>query len=313
MTLSVLILADWTTVSKKADEEKTGAISGLKGSPALLCFVSLTIIVVIPIVVMLLYSVDSPNAIKTPWSAGDMLGYCGTMGAAFIALLGIVYGVFDAWEQQRVQSRKSIAPYFSMVILAQKNRKGLSSMPPFGIDNTVELHTTDAGFREISNEYCEVDERATYVIIGNKIEYKDGLNSHQWECVKSKYMRMVVNGLELTLSNETIYAPLRFTNTGPGCATNVRVGVYPKGEEWRGIRSMTLDHGESFYLGIYIDTENCSPVGNYELGIAYYDCFGYRYMQTFDLNVEKEENGPYVSKLEYVGRKAMIADPSSSN
>ena len=126
-------------------------------------------------------------------------------------------------------------------------------------------------------------------------------------------MRMVVNGLELSLSNQTIYAPLRFTNTGPGCATNVRVGVYSKGEEWRGVRAMTLDHGESFYLGINIDTEKCSPVGYYELGIAYYDCFGYRYMQTFDLSVDKEEDGSYVSKLEYVGRKVMIADPSSSN
>lgn len=182
-------------MSKKGDEEKPAAISGLKGSPALLCFVSLTIIVFIPIAVMLLYPVDSPNVIKTPWSAGDMLGYCGTMGAAFIALLGIVYGVFDAWEQQRVQSRKSIAPHFSMVILTQKNRKGLSFMLPFGSDDAVKLRTTDAGYREISNEYCEVDERETYVIIGNKIEYKDGLNSHQWECVKSKNMRMVVNGL----------------------------------------------------------------------------------------------------------------------
>ena len=76
---------------------------------------------------------------------------------------------------------------------------------------------------------------------------------------------------------------------------------------------MTLDHGESFYLGIYIDTENCSPAGNYGLGIAYYDCFGTRYMQTLDLIVEKEEDGSYVSKLEYVGRRAMIDDPSSSN
>lgn len=188
-------------MSKKADEEKLDAISGLKGSPALLCFVSLTIIVVIPVAVMLLYSVDLPNVIKSPWSAGDMLGYCGTTGAAFIALLGIVYGVFDAWEQQRVQRRKSIAPHFSMVILTQKNRKGLSSMFPFGSVDAAKLHTTDAGYREISNEYCEVDERETYVIIGNKIQYKDGLNSHQRECVKSKYMRMVVNGLELSLPN----------------------------------------------------------------------------------------------------------------
>lgn len=298
---------------KNADEEKIGESSGLKGSPALLCFVSLTIIVVIPVVVMLLYSVDSPNVIKTPWSAGEILGYCGTMGAAFIALLGIVYGVFDAWEQQRVQSRKSIAPYFSMVILTQKNRKGLGSMLSFGEDDAAESISTDVGSKGTSDEYCEVDERETYVIIGNVIEHKDGLTSQQWERVKSKQMRMFVNGLELSLPNKTIYVPLRFTNSGPGCATNVRVGVYPKGEEWRGVRSMTLDHGESFYLGIYIDTENCSPVGNYELGIAYYDCFGYRYMQTFDLIVEQEKDGSYVSRLDYVSRKATIADPASSN
>lgn len=53
-----------------------------------------------------------------------MLGYCGTMGAAFIALLGIVYGIVDAWDQQRTQSRMSAAPYFSMIMLTQKNRKG---------------------------------------------------------------------------------------------------------------------------------------------------------------------------------------------
>ena len=53
-------------------------------------------------------------------------------------------------------------------------------MLPFGSDDAVESHTNDAGYREISNEYCEADERETYVIIGNKIEYKDGLNRHQW-------------------------------------------------------------------------------------------------------------------------------------
>lgn len=67
------------------------------------------------------------------------------------------------------------------------------------------------------------------------------------------------------------------------------------------------------YTNISDAIEKCSPVGYYELGIAYYDCFGYRYMQTFDLSVDKEEDGSYVSKLEYVGRKVMIADPSSLN
>lgn len=242
-----------------------------------------------------------------------MLGYCGTMGAAFIALLGIVYGIVDAWDQQRTQSRMSAAPYFSMIMLTQKNRKGWLSDLPQCEGDPEESASSDAGSNSESKEYYEAEERDTYVLIGNTIEYKDGLTSEQRKRVTHSYLSESIEGLSLATPNPTIYVPLRFKNVGPGCANNVEVGVNRKGAVWRGVRSLTLDHGESFYLGIFIDTQTDSAIGEYELGIAFYDCLGFRYMQSFELKIKKEENGLHVAELECLGRKTMIDDQSYTN
>lgn len=272
-----------------------------------LYLISFAVIIIPPLAIELLYSVDSTQiVIKTPWSAGEMLGYCGTMGAAFIALLGIVYGIVDAWEQQRTQSRVSAAPYLSMVLLTQKNMKGWSSLLRSSDSNQDESALVDVDPNVFPKEYCEVDERETYVIIGNEIEYKNGLTSEQKKRITCKYMYESTEGLNLISPNPTIYMPLRFRNVGPGCANNVRVGVNPKGAVWRGVRSLTLDHGESFYLGIFIDTQTDSAIGEYEFGIAFYDCLGFRYMQSFELKVKQGENGCYLAELECLGRKTMI-------
>lgn len=102
-------------------KKRLGKTFAFSKKTANLFIASLVIIFLPPLVIAFLYSVDAQQVvIRTPWSAGEMLGYCGTMGAAFIALLGIVYGIVDAWDQQRTQSRMSAAPYFSMIMLTQK-------------------------------------------------------------------------------------------------------------------------------------------------------------------------------------------------
>lgn len=299
---------------KDGFRKRMGKACSLNNKAANLFIISLVIIFIPPLVIGFLYSVDASQVvIGTPWSAGEILGYCGTMGAAFIALLGIVYGIVDAWDQQRTQNRMSAAPYFSMITLTQKNRKGLSFMLPQYEDDPGETASSDALPSSDSAGYYEAEERDTYVIIGNEIEYKNRLTSEQRKRVTHSYLSESVEGLSLGMPNPTIYIPLRFKNVGPGCANNVKVGVNRKGAVWRGVRSLTLDHGVSFYLGIFIDIQHDSTIGEYELGIAFYDCLGFRYMQSFELKVGKEENGSHVTELECLGRKTMIDDQSYAN
>lgn len=299
---------------KEGFKKRLGKTFAFSKKTTNLFIASLVITFLPPLVIAFLYSVDAQQVvIRTPWSAGEMLGYCGTMGAAFIALLGIVYGIVDAWDQQRTQSRMSAAPYFSMIMLTQKNRKGWLSDLPQCEGDPEESASSDAGSNSESKEYYEAEERDTYVLIGNTIEYKDGLTSEQRKRVTHSYLSESIEGLSLATPNPTIYVPLRFKNVGPGCANNVKVGVNRKGAVWRGVRSLTLDHGESFYLGIFIDTQTDSAIGEYELGIAFYDCLGFRYMQSFELKIKKEEYGLHVAELECLGRKTMIDDQSYTN
>ena len=299
---------------KEGFKKRLGKTFALSKKTANLFIVSLVIIFLPPLVIGFLYSVDAQQVvIRTPWSAGEMLGYCGTMGAAFIALLGIVYGIVDAWDQQRTQNRMSAAPYFSMIMLTQKNKIGWAFMLPQYEGDSEESASSDTVSNSDSKGYYEVEERDTYVLIGNAIEYKDGFTNEQRKRVTHSYLSESIEGLGLVPPNPTIYIPLRFKNVGPGCANNVKVGVNRKGEVWRGVKSLTLDHGESFYLGIFIDTQTDSAVGEYELGIGFYDCLGFRYMQSFELKIKKEENGRHVAELECLGRKTMIDDQSYTN
>ena len=74
-----------------------------------------------------------------------------------------------------------------------------------------------------------VEERDTYELIGNTIEYKDGLTSEQRKRVTHSYLSESIEGLSLATPNPTIHVPLRFKNVCPGCANNVKVGVNHKG------------------------------------------------------------------------------------
>lgn len=75
-------------------------------------------------------------------------------------------------------------------------------------------------------------------------------------------------------------------NIGPGAASCVRVGINRLDDEWRGACSWTIDHGEDFYLGIYIDTSCENVFGQYVIGVVFSDHLGYEYRQDFDINIE---------------------------
>lgn len=115
-------------------------------------------------------------------------------------------------------------------------------LPQYG-DDPEEPASSDAWPCSDSAGYYEAEGRDTYVIIENAIEYKERLTSEQWKRVTHSYLSESIEGLSLGTPNPTIYIPLRLKNVGPGCANNVKVGVNCKGDVWRGVRSLTLDHG----------------------------------------------------------------------
>lgn len=275
----------------------------LRNGPWLIV-IGLAAVVIPPLTLFLLYAIGrSYPLIESPWTAGEALGYCGAVDAAIVALLGLLYSICDGWEQQRTQLRESAAPYFSMVALEARNKKG-----PFSREGVVPDVEDQQKCSESSMlGYCEVVNRELYAIIGDGVVYRSQLDAKQRECVESTFLRETCGeGVFAIVKNPVIYLPLRFRNVGQGCANGVRVGVNRKTEEWKGYNSGSFDHGEGFYLGVYVDTEEANAYGGYGVGIVFNDCLGYKYMQVFDLIVKKEDSDRSSVLIEYVGRKTLI-------
>ncbi len=88
---------------------------------ALLCYAG---VIAIPVAIYFLYLLGEIfPLIITPWSAGEMLSYCGTLVAAAIAILGVYWGLRFSKQAQERQIRDEAAPFFSAVFLTQRNKR----------------------------------------------------------------------------------------------------------------------------------------------------------------------------------------------
>lgn len=287
----------------KLNKPRVSAKQGIPKGTLRLVAICLAVVIAPPLAIFLLYAIGkSCPAIESPWTAGEMLGYCGAVAAAVVALLGLVFSIRDGWEQQRAQLRESAAPYFSMVILKAMNKKH----PFSSLEASEEDQTQTRCDEDLPAGYYEADVREVFAIVGDDIVYRWELSDKQRERVESTLLtKEIAEGAFAIVSNPVISIPLRFRNVGQGCANGVRVGVNRKMDEWKGVCSWSLDHGEDFYLLIYIDTEH-DVLGDYEVRIVFEDCLGYRYMETFNLIVARDASGRANASIDYVGRKTII-------
>ncbi len=293
-----------------AGRHRTDVQDRERSSIRLVILASVILSAALPLVLYALYRIGEAHPVfKSPWSAGEMLGYLGAVAGAAVALMGLLYSIRDGWRQQRDQTRESAAPYFSAVFLRQKNKRLHSSNAANGNGDEGVLGCDGDchGATESFMAYCEVDERKIYAFLGEEITYGFKLSADQRDRVESSFLDIEpVKGVVFTALNPVIYVPIRFRNVGQGCANGVRVGVNRKDEDWAGVCSWSIDRGEDFYLGVYIDTDAENVLGDYEIRIVFSDCLEYEYIERFKLLVDKNDQGRPRSAVEYIGRKTVL-------
>lgn len=276
----------------------------------LLCILA---IIVPPVVIMILYSVDRNKPfLVTPWSAGEMLSYCGVFGAAVIAIFGVYWSLRTDRQAQERLIREESAPFFAAIFLEQKNKRssfGEELRNANRAQNTQEGEHGDAA-TPCRKEYDEVDARELYVLLDEEVSYKTKLNREQLEHIQSFDLKeSIAPGIHTFVSNPIIYIPLYLKNVGKGPAVAVRVGVNPKGSDWSGVKYWTLMPSDYFYLGIYADTAKDAALGEYELRLVYFDQLDYQYIQRFELNVARqiEKQGPSI-QMAFYGQRELLSD-----
>lgn len=276
------------------------------------------VVVALPLAIYALYSFgESCPLIVAPWSAGDMLSYCGTLVAAVVAILGVYWSLRSSRREQERQIRDEVAPFFSAVFLTQKNKRdpfiemflGRSGQRADvdGDDKT----ESDQGVNCGDEGYREVDSREIYVILDGDISYKAKLDEEQAKRTQSKNLKVeMAMGVVAITPNPVIFNPIYLKNVGKGAAVSVRVGVNPKESDWAGVQYWTLMPGDYFYLGLYVDTSKQAVFGEYELRVVYFDCLGCQYIQRFELNVvpgDDEDAAPQV-QMAYYGSRGLLSD-----
>ena len=299
--------------------------------------------VIPPSAIFFSYPLDAPSlSIVTPWTAGEMLSYCGAIGAAVIAIFGVYWSIRDGSRSRERQQRDEVAPFFSAVFLMQENKRDAFSEMfratrrrcsnrdeaegAFeGLDNHGAEVQVGKGFAGCdgaermegnlecisgSTEYRETDSRKVYVILGDTISYAKELSEEQLRYVRSSSLNeRMASGVTAIVPNRVIYRPINLMNAGKGAAISVRVGVNPKDSDWSGVKYWTLMPEEHFYLGIYVDTEKKAAYGEYELRLVYFDCLGCQYMQRFELNVVREDNGSVPAvQMGLYGPRELLSD-----
>jgi len=270
-----------------------------------ICFLAALIV---PVVLDGLFDVGEETPIfVVPWSAGDALGYCGAILAAIIAIVGVFFTLKTGEKERETQIRDSVAPYFSAIFLDQENKRN----PFFDFlirGKAGDEQRKDNESPEEQDEYREIENHTVYAILGDPIAYRRKLAKDQTEKVQSTLVEEeIARGVRASVVNPVIYIPLKMRNTGQGTASAVRVGVNRREDSWSGVCSWTIGPGDDFYIGIYADTDKVGVVGAYEVRIVFYDCLGYQYLQTFELNVSKENDTPQAG-MAYVGSRKVISD-----
>lgn len=257
--------------------------------------------------------------IIVPWSAGDALTCSGALSAACVAIYGVYCTLWDnriaraeQVRQDRIaqedQLREAAAPYFSAVFLEQEAKRTL-------VDEMLDALKSKVIPEEpiASSDYREVERCKLFVIMGDEIRYSRRLDESQSNRVKSTLgSESGEKGVTFLLCNPVIFIPLKMLNTGPGAASSVRVGVNRDNGEDNHLFascSFVLDHGEGFYLGIYVDTSRKKVSGNYIIEILYSDTLGYQYKQSFKLNVidSMESKGHPRVDVAYVGSRELLS------
>lgn len=244
-----------------------------------------------------------------------MLGYVAAFTASFVAVGGIYVTLAHASKSQQEQVRMGVIPCISLTLL---QRKGLRSH--FTEEESADSKIDESGYPP---KYEELERDCLIVVLDNSITYRSMLTDEQKKNVIHRDSLLPCNEGVAFFPNPVIYIPVRFRNVGAGAAISLRIGVFCIAKEDSSdkdelISMKTFDCGESFYMGIYIDTSKENIFGDYLIVIDYLDILGYRYRQYFPMeicapdNKKAQEKGsvyayPHVN-IEYRIKRVMTED-----
>lgn len=268
-----------------------------------LVILSLVIIIfllfVIPFLINVFFQYRAPlRWLEATWGSGDLLSFYGSVLTGILAILGVFWTVQYSKKQYKEDSHNGVLPYIAVNIMQKETE---IDMIRYFLQSEGLLDAEDCKKDEEDDQNQEDDEIVKYreylldkiyfILKGDKIEIKKGLNKTQKNLVKSS--RILLKNKKSESKSVTqadiMFAPILLENVGNGPAISFRLGLHKANESYEDgeyILPIHLKREQTFYVGIYC--EDASPIigKKFKFRMVYENLYGKEYMQEHDLKIE---------------------------
>lgn len=248
-------------------------------------FIFLVLAMLALLVVQLLYTCALPLP-KSAWSAGELLGYLGSVLGAIVTFVILRMTILNEQEARLEANRLQVIP---LIVVSELERKTSSNILLSPSPQT-ERALAQTGGRQSEIGYAEYELEKEYIVIDEDgaIAYSKELSPDQAKHVKSGSWidEEMAKGCFATVQNTSRYLPLMLHSAGAGPAVNVSIWLEKDGycpthdEKPLQLSPKQLLVGDSRYVGMLFENYTSEAVsGAYKLVIRYSDVMGNVYSQ----------------------------------
>lgn len=264
------------------------------------------IIILVPILIHIFYSIYINDFIKSRWMSGDLLSYCATIIAALIAFENARTALL---ETQKLDAK----PYVALEKLLHSHNGDIFSLvgSKVKVDNVINKENNDNNYIEykVSELNFLFEER-------NKIWIIEKLTDEQIKIILAggNKIEKPAEGVYLFSDYNFCYLPLVIENVGKGCAINMYIGIRPIEGSIRfdNIPHIVKENKIIFRLKspfnfnqkdkkivrLVIDNPKVDISGLYELIFEYDDIYNNHYEQNYRVEIDKNDKGKFALKLD---------------
>ena len=274
--------------------------------------ITILIIIIVPIIIHILYSVYLNDFFKSRWLSGDLLSYCATI---LVALISFKHASETFLETQKLDAK----PYVSLEKLLHSYNSDIFSI----VENKVKVEKMSDKEND-DNNYIEykVSELNFLFEDRNKIWIKEKLTDEQIKIILAggNKVEKYSNGVCFVCDTNFCFLPLVIENVGKGCAINMYIGIRPIEGSIRfdNIPHIVKENKIIFRLKspfnfnqkdkkivrLVIDNPKVDISGLYELIFEYDDIYNNHYEQNYRVEIDKNDKGKFALKLDLYNKSS---------
>ena len=247
------------------------------------------LILVIPLLINILFSIDSPVWwLRANWSCGDLLSFYGAILTGIITIIGVFLTIRYYKLQNKDDLEKDVMPFIALTILQTEYAFDFENFGKIKDNKRENIETTSYREYELNKIY--------FIITNEEIKWKKELTAEQKELLRyGGISNESGNEKNLKLRKKNLISiPMVLENVGKGAAIQFGVGLHDEKTSYDdGKYSMPIHMkiGNKFYVNFYFpEVDKIDKGRKFIFRLDYENIYGERYIQEYNIKINDDNN-----------------------